>query len=54
MKMVKVIFGMMGESVAKGSSKIATPDAVSNVLHHPQAPQHPRARHRARLERRQI
>ena len=30
--MVKVIFGMMGGSVAKGSSKMATPDAVANVL----------------------
>jgi hypothetical protein len=54
MKMVKVIFGMMGESVAEGSSKITTPDSVSNVLRHPQAPQHPRVRHRARLEQRQI
>lgn len=30
--MVKVIFGMMGGSVAKGSSKMATPDAVAHVL----------------------
>jgi aflatoxin B1 aldehyde reductase len=30
--MVKVIFGMMGSSVAKGSSKMATPAAVANVL----------------------
>ena len=30
--MVKVIFGMMGGSVAKGSSKMATPDAVAQVL----------------------
>jgi len=31
-KMVKVSFGMMGGSVAKGSAKMAAPDAVAHVL----------------------